>query len=115
MQAAIDETNRRRAAQQLFNDENGIMPQSIIKPLDPELLKIYEGDYYEIPAVADESAAYASLDALEAEIESLGREMREAAKQFEFERAAALRDRVKKLKKLELEFTGPRTVEDSES
>src|SRR5439155_1751770 len=50
MQAAIDETNRRRAAQQHYNEEHGIVPQSIIKPLDPDLVRIYEGDYYEFPA-----------------------------------------------------------------
>src|SRR5438067_687271 len=51
MQAAIDETNRRRAAQQHYNEVHGIVPQSIIQPLDPDLVRIYEGDYYEVPAV----------------------------------------------------------------
>jgi len=107
MQAAIEETNRRRATQQRYNEENNITPQSIIKPLDPELVKIYEGDYYEVPAVAEEIPQYSSAEELEQDIQRLEQEMREAAKEFEFERAAALRDQVKKLKKMALDFLGP--------
>ena len=106
MQAAIDETNRRRAAQQHYNEVHGIVPQSIIKPLDPDLVRIYEGDYYEVPAVAEDAAKYTSLEELEKEIQRLETEMREAAKKFEFERAAALRDQARKLKKMEMEFLG---------
>src|SRR5216117_3781271 len=106
MQAAIDETNRRRAAQQHYYEVHGIVPQSIIKPLDPDLVRIYEGDYYEVPAVAEEAVKYSSLEELEKEIQRLETEMREAAKKFEFERAAALRDQAKKLKKMEMEFLG---------
>jgi len=107
MQATLDETSRRRAAQQQYNEEHNITPQSIIKPLDPELVRIYEGDYYEVPAVAEDAAGYASAEELAAEIGRLEAEMREAAKEFEFERAAALRDQVKKLKKLEMDFITP--------
>jgi excinuclease ABC subunit B len=107
MQAAIEETNRRRATQQRYNEENNITPQSIIKPLDPEFVKIYEGDYYEVPAVAEEIPQYSSAEELEKDIQRLEQEMREAAKEFEFERAAALRDQVKKLKKMALDFLGP--------
>jgi excinuclease ABC subunit B len=104
MKAAIDETNRRREAQRIYNEENNITPQSIVKPLDPELIRIYEGDYYDLPAVSEESVRYSSAAELESEIQRLENEMREAAKQFEFEKAAALRDQVKKLKKTALEF-----------
>jgi excinuclease ABC subunit B len=76
----------------------------VIKPLDPELVRIYEGDYYEVPAVAEESVEYASAEELEQAIKRLEQEMREAAKQFEFERAAALRDQVKRLKKNEMDL-----------
>lgn len=107
MQAAIEETSRRRATQQRYNEENDITPQSIIKPLDPELVRIYEGDYYEVPAVAEEVPQYSSAEELENDIQRLEQEMREAAKEFEFERAAALRDQVKKLKKMALDFLGP--------
>ncbi len=107
MQAAIDETSRRRAAQQCYNEQNHITPQSIVKPLDPEMVRIYEGDYYELPAVAEEPPKYASAAELEAEIRRLETEMREAAREFEFEKAAVLRDQAKKLKKLELDFLTP--------
>jgi len=99
MKAAIDETNRRRAAQQQYNEEHGITPQSIIKPLDLEMARIYEGDYYELPAVAEEAMSYSTPADIDAEIQRLEKEMRQAAKEFEFEKAAALRDQVKKLKK----------------
>ena len=104
MRAAIDETNRRRAAQQRYNEENNITPQSIVKPLDPDVVRIYEGDYYELPAVAEEMKEYSSSEELELDIQRLEKEMRQAAKDFEFEKAAALRDQVKKLKKTAMEF-----------
>jgi excinuclease ABC subunit B len=105
MQSAIDETNRRRSAQQRYNEEKGIIPQSIVKPLDPDQIRIYEGDYYEVPAVAEEAVHYSSVEELEREIQRLETAMRAAAKEFEFERAASLRDQMKKLKKLELELS----------
>jgi excinuclease ABC subunit B len=104
MKAAIEETNRRRAVQQRYNEENSITPQSIVKPLDPDIVRIYEGDYYELPVVAEEATHYHSAEELELEIRRLEGEMRSAAKEFEFEKAAALRDQVKKLKKTALEF-----------
>ena len=106
MRAAIEETNRRRAAQEIYNKEHDITPQSIIKPLDPEIARIYEGDYYELPAVAEVESTYNSADEMEAEIRRLEKEMRDAAKEFEFEKAAALRDRMKKLKTAVMEFSG---------
>ena len=104
MRSAIDETSRRRAIQQRYNEENNITPQSIIKPLDPDLVKIYEGDYYELPAVAEEAKEYRSIEELNLGIRRLEDEMRKAAKEYEFEKAAALRDQVKKLKKAAMEF-----------
>jgi excinuclease ABC subunit B len=104
MKAAIEETDRRRRAQRHYNEENGITPQSIMKPLDPDLVQIYEGDYYKLPAIAEEAVAYHSAQELEVEIQRLENEMRQAAKVFEFEKAAALRDQVKKLKKTAMEL-----------
>jgi excinuclease ABC subunit B len=104
MKAAIDETNRRRITQQNYNEENSITPQSIMKPLDLEMVRIYEGDYYELPAVSEEALTYNSAAEIELEIQRLEGEMRQAAKIFEFEKAAALRDQVQKLKKTALEF-----------
>jgi excinuclease ABC subunit B len=109
MREAMEETNRRRAAQERYNEENGITPQSIIKPLDPDMIRIYEAaDYYEAPPVSEEAARYSSADELEAEIKRLEQEMRAAAKQLEFERAAALRDQVKGLKRLALDYISPK-------
>ena len=102
MNQAIDETNRRRAKQVAYNKENNITPMSIIKSVDMELARIVEADYVTVP-VDD-----ASLDAATANIKSeqqlaemlqqLETQMREAAKKFEFEKAAQLRDRIRALK-----------------
>lgn len=114
MRAAIEETNRRRAEQRRFNEENGITPQSIVKPLDPDLVRIYEGDYYEMPVISEEVKNYHSAEDLELEIQRLEKEMRQAAKEFEFEKAAALRDQARKLKKTAMEFLAqPGTPDDT--
>jgi excinuclease ABC subunit B len=104
MKVAMEETNRRREVQQSYNRENGITPQSIKKPIDSDMVRIYEGDYYEVPPIAEEVAQYHSAEELEKEIQRLEGEMRKSAKEFEFEKAAVLRDQVKKLKKTALEF-----------
>ncbi len=103
MRTAIDETNRRREIQMRFNQEHGVTPESIVKPIDSALVRIYEADYYDIPEIAEETKSYQSQDQLQAEIGRLEEEMRRAAKRFDFERAAALRDKIKRLKSLELE------------
>ncbi len=97
MQQAIGETNRRRAKQVQYNQENDITPESIIKPVDMALASIVEADYVTVPIEsADEEAA--TGDQLEELIKTLETRMREAAKQFEFEKAAQLRDRIKGLR-----------------
>ena len=97
MRHAIGETNRRRAKQTQFNRENGITPESIIKPVDMALAQIAEADYVTVPLdlPAEEAVSEDQLNEL---IASLEKQMREAAKQFEFEKAAQLRDRIKALK-----------------
>jgi len=98
MKRAIDETTRRRRTQVEYNERNGITPQSIIKPIDMTLVAIAEGDYATVPIEADpdvEQLTPAQRDEFIAELE--GR-MREAAKKFEFEKAAQLRDKVKLLR-----------------
>ena len=97
MQQAVAETNRRRAKQVQYNLENGITPESIIKPVDMSLASIVEADYVTIPMESETDSA-ATGDELEALISTLEGRMREAAKQFEFEKAAQLRDRIKSLK-----------------
>jgi excinuclease ABC subunit B len=97
MRQAIAETNRRRAKQVQYNQENGITPESIIKPVDMALASIVEADYVTVPLESEDDDA-ATGDQLEELIRTLETRMREAAKQFEFEKAAQLRDRIKGLR-----------------
>ena len=103
MRRAMDETSRRRAKQIQYNEENGITPESIIKPVDMALVKIVEADYMTVSTEAD-AEEIASQEQLDEMIRSLENQMREAAKEFEFEKAAKLRDRVKALREKEVGF-----------
>ena len=99
MKAALGETSRRRALQEAYNREHDITPESIRKNIGELLSSVYEHDYVAVPEVEEEPAArYRSLDDIEAEAKALEKQMREAAKALEFERAAELRDRLKKLR-----------------
>jgi excinuclease ABC subunit B len=98
MRRAIDETNRRRAIQQQYNEENNITPQSIIKPIDMSLVAIAEGDYVTVPVEPEDPIEEMTPEQREKFIGELEASMRDAAKKFEFEKAAELRDRIKMLK-----------------
>ncbi len=98
MRRAIDETNRRRAIQQQYNEENNITPQSIIKPIDMSLVAIAEGDYVTVPVEPEDPIEEMTPEQREKFIGELEASMRAAAKKFEFEKAAELRDRIKMLK-----------------
>jgi excinuclease ABC subunit B len=102
MRRAINETNRRRAKQTAFNEENGIIPQSIIKPIEATLVTAYEADYFKVPVNLEDFEEY-SPEKLAETIARLDQEMRDAARKFEFERAAELRDKIKYLRERELE------------
>jgi excinuclease ABC subunit B len=106
MNQAIGETNRRRAKQVAYNKENNITPQSIIKGVDMELAHIVEADYVTVPLDTvglDAAVANVKSEAQLAEIlQQLETQMREAAKKFEFEKAAQLRDRIRSLKQQDL-------------
>jgi excinuclease ABC subunit B len=102
MKRAIEETQRRRAIQEEFNHENGITPQTIVKPIEATLITASEADYFKVPSEAEEIEDYSPAN-IEATVERLGVEMRAAAKRFEFERAAELRDRIKVLRERELQ------------
>jgi len=106
MNEAISETNRRRTKQLAYNKENNITPQSIIKGVDMELAHIVEADYVTVPldaSLLDAAAASVKNEAQLAELlGQLETQMREAAKKFEFEKAAQLRDRIKSLKQQDL-------------
>jgi excinuclease ABC subunit B len=99
MKMAISETTRRRTRQQEYNREHGITPESIKKSIGELLSSVYEHDYAEIPQVEEDAETrYRSLDDLEGEIKTVEKQMREAAKALEFEKAAELRDRLRKLR-----------------
>jgi len=103
MQKALDETERRRVIQQAYNVEHGITPEGISKPIDMSLAKIVEADYLDVPdaSVEDEAIPTSGAEML-ALVEKLETNMREAAKAFEFEKAAEIRDRIKALKTRDL-------------
>ncbi len=98
MRRAIAETDRRRRAQEAYNQEHGITPASIVKQIDDVLASVYERDYAAVPAV-DEAPAWRSQAELDAEVARLEREMRVAAANLEFERAARLRDQLKDVRR----------------
>jgi excinuclease ABC subunit B len=115
MNQAIDETNRRRTKQLEYNKENNITPMSIIKSVDMDLARIVEADYVTVPTDDTELDAATSKIKNEKQLaemlQQLETQMREAAKKFEFERAAQLRDRIRSLKQKDL--TGLFTIEPS--
>jgi len=102
MRIAIGETNRRRAKQHAYNLEHNITPESIIKSVDMQLARIVEADYLTVPADDVTLDSMANEEDLRRAIEQLEGQMREAAKKFEFERAASLRDRVRVLRQRDL-------------
>jgi excinuclease ABC subunit B len=105
MKKALDETNRRRAIQQAYNEENGITPESIVRPLDMTLVAIVGADYTDLTGPEAEGIPeFKSQQELEAYIGKLESDMREAAKRFEFEKAAKLRDTIKELRTKEFLF-----------
>jgi len=111
MRNAIEETNRRRHTQVAYNEEHGITPQTIIKPVDMSLVAVSEGDYVTVPLEeeGDDTVAMTGEE-LRRLIRDLEERMREAARKFEFEKAAQLRDRVNNLKQREIydEVIAPR-------
>ena len=98
MRQAMEEMGRRRSVQAAYNAEHGITPASIVKHIDDVLTSVYERDYVTVPVARDERDAFKSQVDLEAFVTGLEREMREAAGNLEFEKAAGLRDRIKRLR-----------------
>ncbi len=98
MRKALDETARRRQTQVEYNERNNITPQSIVKPIDMSLVAVAEADYVTVPLEVDQEVDNLTPEELRKFIGDLEENMREAARKFEFERAAQLRDRVKALK-----------------
>ncbi|MBA2501956.1 MAG: excinuclease ABC subunit UvrB [Pyrinomonadaceae bacterium] len=104
MRRAIDETRRRRALQEAYNQEHNITPQTIVKSIEATLVTAYEADYFKVPLDLEAFEEYNAAN-IESTIARLEAEMRAAAKRMEFERAAELRDRVKYLRERELQMT----------
>jgi len=98
MRQAIGETNRRREKQSAYNREHNITPQSIIKSVDMQLAAIVEADYVTVPLDDLPLGDIRNEEQLQAAVAQLETQMREAAKKFEFERAATLRDKIRVLK-----------------
>jgi excinuclease ABC subunit B len=105
MKKAMGETDRRRAIQEAYNVANGITPESIVRPLDMSLARIVEADYTDLTAGESEGIPeFKSQEELDGYVRKLESDMREAAKRFEFEKAAKLRDTIKELRTKEFLF-----------
>jgi excinuclease ABC subunit B len=102
MGMALEETRRRRKIQEEFNRAHNITPTSIRKSIKNILSSIYEADYYTVPLVAEAQAEYISPKEIPKLVKKLKKEMREAAQELDFERAALLRDRIRDIQEAEL-------------
>jgi excinuclease ABC subunit B len=102
MRTAINETDRRRALQEAYNAEHGITPQSIVKQIDEVLSSVYERDYMTPAPVPDDTARFRTQAELDAYLAQRQGEMRAAATNLDFEKAAAIRDEIKRLRNPEL-------------
>lgn len=102
---AVEETERRRRIQEEYNKKHGITPKSVVKSLDDPLMRMVEADFVDLEKVVEITETFESLETLRAEIERVEKEMKEAAKNYEFEKAAILRDRLFSLKQLALQWS----------
>jgi excinuclease ABC subunit B len=111
MKTAISETERRRALQAAYNAEHGITPESVVRQIEDVLSSVYERDYSTGAALREPRDTFRTQAELDAEIGRLESEMKAAAANLDFERAAALRDRLKTLRSRELGLqpTAPQT------
>jgi excinuclease ABC subunit B len=106
MKKAIEETTRRRRTQQDYNERNGITPQSIMKPIDMSLVAIAEADYVTVPLESDDEIERMTSEQRDRLLGELEERMREAARKFEFEKAAQIRDKLKALRASAVEGVG---------
>jgi excinuclease ABC subunit B len=105
MQRAIDETDRRRSKQEAYNEEHGIEPRTVIRSIDDSLAVILKADYADLTEDSGDLPEFNTQAQLDAYIVNLESDMREAAKKFDFEKAAKLRDTVKELRTKEFLFS----------
>jgi excinuclease ABC subunit B len=104
MKSAIGETERRRALQAAYNEEHGITPESVVRAIEDVMSSVYERDYV-TPPVREAAQMFRTQAELDAEIVRLEREMKSAAANLDFERAATIRDTLKSLRTRELGLT----------
>ena len=104
MKKALEETTRRREVQRTYNQENDITPTSIIRPTDMSLAMVMKADYADLTDETSDMPEFATQQELDLHITKLESDMREAAKKFEFEKAARLRDTVAQLRTKEFLF-----------
>jgi len=102
MQRALDETQRRRELQAKYNADNGITPQSVRRSINELLSSVYEADYYTV-SVHSEQQDIEDPEERKTLLSQLETEMKEHARRLEFEKAAELRDRIKRLR--DMDFT----------
>lgn len=107
MSRAIRETNRRRRLQQAFNKKHGITPRTVVKLLDQPLVQVYEGDYVDVPLVAEPELDRLPSKELTRLMVKLKKEMKQASDRLDFEKAAELRDRIRGLQDRELGLIHP--------
>src|SRR5206468_4777130 len=100
MRRAMDETARRRALQEAYNREHGIVPASIVKQVNSPLVRMANLDYYEVPTVPRPELPDA--ESLRRRITELEKQMKGAARELDFEKAAAIRDEIRGLRELEI-------------
>lgn len=105
MRRAIDETDRRREKQVAYNEEHGITPRSIIRSINDSLATVLKADYADLTEEDSTLPEFDTQADLDKHIANLESDMREAAKKFEFEKAARLRDLVKNLRTKEFLFS----------
>ena len=107
MRIAISETARRRAIQSAYNVEHNITPQSIVRAIDQVMSSVYERDYLTPAATVDGTERFHNQQQLDAHLETLQTQMKSAAANLDFEKAASLRDDIKRLRNPELALALP--------
>ena len=106
IQACLEETKRRRVIQRQYNTDHGITPESIKKSINQVLTSVYEADYMTVPVLSEKRPAYGTEEELPAMIRRLKEEMKSAARDLEFEKAAELRDQIKALTEMMVTLGG---------
>jgi excinuclease ABC subunit B len=106
MRRAIDETERRRRLQTEFNKTHGITPQTVVKAIGNRLVEIYDADYVTVPVAAENAEKYVPEE-IPKLVQRLKKQMKQAAENLEFEKAAELRDRIREIEEGELGLKNP--------